>query len=456
MLSGLKPVLCAGLFLLVLSWLLASGITSVMNYWFAAVTGAFSEDSTEELPGAKGSSGPRRRGKQWTIIAAAVVFALWVIRPSDPYNHISGAIPLSIFYALLVNPSSNVDTTSSSFPLPDLLNPMFWEAPKGHYRGWAPTNGESLETDDYPVIIPEWASPNLPRGFERWAQKSDTSAPVAALESDDDDEEEEADDYESIYYDPVTDPLRITNLDNDLFEPLQQALKEHEVPITHVVLVIMESARKDVFPFKSDSHLHQNILDSYEDNKTAKEVNAKLSRLSPVAEILTGESAGFSDHDPKELVKDFWNVTSEPEMGGINVNGMLTGSSLSFKSALVNYCGVGPLPVDFMMEADAEIYQPCIMQILNLFNKLKDGSAGSSEDSQDSMEAIRSRKWKTTFSQSITELYDKQNVLNRKMGFNQSICREQLDDRRAKHRHSGMEEINYFGLVLPRSVVVLG
>ncbi|RJE18711.1 Sulfatase domain protein [Aspergillus sclerotialis] len=426
MLSGLKPVLCAGLFLLVLSWLLASGITSVMNNWFAAVTGAFSEESTEQLPGAnqKGGSGLRRRGKQWTIIAAAVVFALWLVRPSDPYNHISGALPLSIFYALLVNPSSNVDTSSSSFPLPDLLNPVYWEAPKGHYRGWAPTNGESLETDDYPVTVPEWASPNLPRGFERWAQKSDNSEPVAALESDD---EEETDDYETQYYDPVTDPLRITNLDHELFEPLQQALKEHDVPISHVVLVIMESARKDVFPFKSDSHLHQKILDSYEDDEAADEVNAKLSRLSPVAEILTGESSGFPDHEPNELVKDFWNVTSRPGMGGINVNGMLTGSTLSFKSALVNYCGVGPLP------------------ILNLFNKVKDGRANSSEDSQDRMEAIRNRKWKTMFSQSITELYDKQNVLNRKMGFNQSICREHLDNRRSKHYHSGMEAINYFG-----------
>ena len=446
MMSGLKPVLCAGLFLLFLSWLLASTITAVMNYWFASVTGASSEASTQQLPGANQKAsrlGPWKGGKKWTGVAVATVSLLLIIRPPDPYNHISGALPLTIFYALLVNPSSNVDTVNSSFPLPDVLNPMFWESPKGHYRGWAPTNDQALETDEYPNTLPKWASPNLPPGFQRWAEEADNSQPVAALQSDEEDGEQ-ADEYETQYYDPVRDPLRITNLDHELLEPLKQALDEHDVPITHVVLVLMESARKDVFPFKSDSHLHKKILDSH-DEHTADESSARLSRVSPVAEILTGESGGFSDRDPRKLVKDIWNVTSEPGMGGINVNGMLTGSSLSFKSALVNYCGVSPIPVDFMMEAEAEIYQPCIMQILNLFNKLKDHSPNFSEDGQDAMEAIRGRKWKTTFSQSITELYDKQNVLDRKMGFNQSICKEQIAESTAKHYHSGMEAINYFG-----------
>lgn len=446
MLSGLRPVLCAGLFLLLLSSLLATGVPFILNHRLAAFTRASLEDSSQQLPGTSGKGSPRRRGKVWAIFAAVVIFALWLIRPSEPYNHLTGALPFTLFYALLANPSSTAVADNQSFPFPELLNPMFWEAPKGHYRGWAPGNGESIETDDYPNTLPRWASPMLPSGFERWALESDDARPVAALESDD---EDEIDEDETQYYDPVNDPLRITNLDHDLLEPLQQALGDRDVPITHVMLIIMESARKDVFPMKSGSHLYEKILDSYIDQRqtTLDEVKTKLSHLSPVAEILTGESSGFPARDPSESPNHVWNDTAAPGMGGINVNGMLTGSSLSFKSALVNYCGVGPLPVDFMMEADSDIYQPCIMQIFNLFNKLKGSSTNATREGGQGLDAIQDRKWKSTFFQSITEQYDKQNVLNRNMGFDKSICREQISNRRAKHYHSGMEEINYFGLV---------
>lgn len=446
MLSGLRPVLCAGLFLLVLSSLLASSISFMLSHWFAAFTGASLEDSSQQLPGTSGKTSPRRRGKVSTISAAVVIFVLWLIRPSEPYNHLTGALPFTLFYALLVNPSSSALADGQSFPFPELLSPMFWEAPNVHYRGWAPGNGESIETDEYPNTLPHWASPKLPPGFERWALESDDTRPVAALEPGD---EDETDEDEIRFYDPVTDPMRITNLDHGLLEPLEQALEDHDVPITHVMLIIMESARKDVFPMKSGSHLYNKILDSYDDPKqaTLDEVKTKLSHLSPIAEILTGESTGFPARDPNELPNHVWNDTTPPGMGGINVNGMLTGSSLSFKSALVNYCGVGPLPVDFMMETESDIYQPCIMQIFNLFNKLKGSSENASNEDSQGLDTIHDRKWKSIFFQSITEQYDKQNVLNRHMGFEKSICREQIANRRAKHFHHGMEEINYFGLV---------
>lgn len=232
------------------------------------------------------------------------------------------------------------------------------------------------------------------------------------------------------FYNPVTDPLRITNLDLDLLKPLKRALQERDIPITHIVLVMMESARKDVFPFKADSPLHEKILASYDtaDPAVLQRTDDKLSRLSPVAEKLTGQSSGFA--------KDANSQPDQSDLGGLNVEGMFTGSSLSFKSAVMNYCGVQPLPVNFMKEAESDIYQPCIMQILELFNRLKEDS--ESDD-------IRGRKWKSLFAQSITGRYDQQEVLNANMGFNQSIYKETLIDSQSKYFHLGMQRINYFG-----------
>jgi phosphoglycerol transferase MdoB-like AlkP superfamily enzyme len=46
-----------------------------------------------------------------------------------------------------------------------------------------------------------------------------------------------------------------------------------------------------------------------------------------------------------------------------------------------------------------------------------------------------------------TGLYDDQDKLNEKMGFQKSIYREQIEEDDAKHFHPGMEEINYFGYI---------
>lgn len=451
MLSGLKPVLCSAVFLLVLSTLLAAPISFLMNKWLLSIF-SVADESSQQLPGAYLKGTLRNKGRRWSVFVAAGVFVLWLVRPSEPYNHISNAIPFALLSAVLPS-HADAEVETIPFPLPNLLTEEYWEPAHGHYKGWAPKMGES---DGYAENVPKWASDELPDGFDRWIKawqdkhwSQGTSTNISDEAEDEEGGEGDVDESEDVqtYYNPVVDPLRINNLDGGILDPLQKALKERDIPITHVVLVLMESARKDIFPFKSGSFLHDKILGSYEHKKPDNfdDLDAKLSRMTPVAEMLTGESTGFGDH---ELPEDLWRDPSDPDMGGINVNGMLTGSTLSFKSALVNYCGVGPLPVDFMMEAEAAIYQPCIMQVLNLFNQLKEktGTSPSHDNStRATLEDIRKRKWTSTFTQSITELYDKQNILNRHMGFDNSICREQISNSRAKHHHPGMTEINYFG-----------
>lgn len=426
MLSGLKPVLVAWASLVVAAWLLTPTLYNLITHWLSACFDgkAKVEDGCDmQLPGAdiKPRTRMRSPARTWTIGFGVGILGLWIIRPSVPYSHMSGTLAfvlLQVFTPqVFVPPQSDVQP----FPFPDLLEPQYWEAPHGHFPGWAPnTTAAPNASGPYTRARPWWATGDLPAGFRRFRQPS-------ILYGDDLDGEDNQ--TASNFYNPVTDPLRISNTDLDVLEPLKRALKDHDIPITHVVLVMMESARNDIFPFKAGSRLHEKILESYDttDQEVIREVNERLSRMTPVAEKLTGQSSGFDIDDRDD----------ERGLGGINIEGMLTGSSLSFKSAVMNYCGVEPLPVNFMEEASSEIYQPCLMQVLALFNQLKDVSGS---------ESMHERQWKSVFVQSITGRYDNQNALNANMGFNDTtVYKETLIDPKSKYFHAGMEKINYFG-----------
>lgn len=437
MLSGMKSFLCAATFILVLSGLGASAIWLLINSWLTAVFSTFSAaKNDEELPLASLRSifQRERRVRLWTICAALVIAGLHIFRPGIPYSHLSGALPFTFFNALRSKHVEPHQLGQKEFPFPELLGEQFWEPSRDHFKGWAP--GSSWERNSSAQSA--WVSESLPEGFQRWKQKEAELGEKYKL-----DEDEES---ERFYYDPVNDPLRITNLDSDIVEPLAEALRSHEVPITHVVLVMMESARKDVFPFKSGSHLHQEILSSHGTAKAKdlKKVNEKLAQLTPIAEMLTGETGGFPAR--KDSKSKLWKDTAEAGMGGINFHGLLTGSSLSFKSAVMNYCGVGPIPVDFMGEVRSEIYQPCIMQIFDLFNQLKNSTTThKSSQKASTHNQVLNRNWTSVFLQSITGQFDDQDKLNDMMGFKKTVYREDIHRISADHYHDDMEEINYFG-----------
>ncbi|OGE48791.1 hypothetical protein PENARI_c026G09232 [Penicillium arizonense] len=436
LLSGLKSFMGAASLLLTLSWLLKNGVYFVMNHWFSAL---FSSPSIETAD-AEGllPSSPRKASasspiRLWTIMAAVTVATLRLTRPQVPYNHLSGAIPFTFFQELRASPKQGHKTGEHAFPLAALVG-------EGHFKVWAPGTSDSKSESRAP---PAWSSGHLPPGFERW----DERMPIRQTGEND----TLGNQTTPSFYSPMDDPLRITNLDQEILEPLARALKDHKVPITHVILVLMESARKDIFPLKAGSHLHEEILSSYNTRnpKVLQGANEKLSSLTPVAEKLTGESGGFMKSQTiSRSQATEWENAAAPGMGGINIDGILTGSTLSFKSAVMNYCGTGPLPVDFMVEVKAKNYQPCIMQLFDLFNQLKENSTTNNPRFQrphGGLESIHDRNWTSVFLQSITGLYDDQDKLNEKMGFQKSICREQIEEDDAKHFHPGMEEINYFG-----------
>jgi hypothetical protein len=441
MLSGLKSFLGSAFMLLVMSWVFTKVCSTVFDQWLSALsgiplTGNMNEESA--LDNQKLVSRRKLPARLWTVFGVVGTLVLWLVRPKVPYSHMSGAIPFTFLEALVSRAPEMRQPVANAFPLPELISEGHWKASDGRFKGWSPNFDMGTE------FSPDWASGQLPPGFERWSHKQahadngGTSEEIGP--------EKNATGKKN-YYSPVHDPLRITNLDQKLLEPLAQALKNHDVPITHVVLVMMESTRKDVFPVKSGSHLHREILNSYKslEPEVLQQLNANLSHLTPIAEILTGESGGFPKSN-KYPDSSLWEDTADAGMGGLNINGVTTGASLSFKSEIVNHCGVWPLPVDFMDEITSDIYQPCIMQVLELFNQFKnhandDSFAGSSKD-------LRERKWTSVFMQAVTGIYADQNVLNEHIGFKKTVYREDISQKDAKHYHDDMEEINYFGSVI--------
>jgi hypothetical protein len=66
-------------------------------------------------------------------------------------------------------------------------------------------------------------------------------------------------------------------------------------------MLTMESTRKDVFPFKKDSPLHNIVLSSYEASP-GLELLGLLANISRASEILSGESSGFESIITKEIL----------------------------------------------------------------------------------------------------------------------------------------------------------
>lgn len=370
------------------------------------------------------------------------VLVLLVVRPRHfPFAHMSGSIPYTLLELWTGNAEEVCQAGFSvefpSFPLPDLLDTAFWEPAKGKFPGWTPTGIPFDNQTGQNLDRPPWLPEGEMKGFERWY--NETEANIGMV-----------DDrlFRGVNYDPREDPLKISNLDQDVVEVFSQAFKKRRVPIKHVVVVSLETTRKDAFPFKQDSHLHRQIMKTYSSEERRAQASLKLAKLTPNAQLLTGESSSF-DHDDSEIVSakpGSWRNLGV-DMGGINVVGAFTGSTSTFKSMLGSHCGVQPLPVDFTVEAGRQIYQPCLPNILNLFNHNKDidKQDRKSKTKGSASNDFSSMPWKSAFVQSITDQYDRQDELNQHMGFQEVVVKQTLLDPKSSHYPPTEGESNYFG-----------
>lgn len=393
------------------------------------------------------SSGKNRRAQNLSLwlrrglfLAPVVtVSILLAVRPRPfPYGHMSSTLPFTLLDIWGRSNPQNLCQASSSreftpFPFTDLISPELWEIPNGKSVGWMPRVNESIRQTD--IELPSWLPQERIPGFDRWYHHERSE--------DRRHKHHHKHHHGDVSYDPSTDPLRISNLDGDILASITEAMKENKVTIKHVVLVSLESTRKDVFPLKKGSHLHEIIMKSHASKESAAEANLQLAKLTENAELLTGEGSGF-DVEENLPGNQTWRALSK-EKGGLNVIGAFTGSTFTLKCILGSHCGVQPLPVDFAVEAQGAIYQPCLPTILGLFNRNKQSGAENGQSSTHN-EDFKSRPWNSVYVQSITDLYDHQDELNGRIGFSQSITKQTLVDPTSSHYPPTEPDSNYFGL----------
>ncbi|KAG8362096.1 hypothetical protein FVEN_g2 [Fusarium venenatum] len=367
----------------------------------------------------------------WGIIATIGGFLALttVCRPSTPYNMMSVTLPFALLEMFKPVPdicAEQAALNGNKWPLPSLVEKSKWENPKGHFKGWAPGSNKYIR--QYRDTIPKWLPEVVPSGFLKWSPQNTTQTK--------NNQSCFGAEVDGTFYNPVNDPLKITNLDDSILDVLQNAFKNETVKIRHVALILMESYREELFPLQQGSDYHQMIMKSHGD-ADEDEINARLSKLGPVAERITGKSGNFKKKDGSNfgpVVIPEWNDTTQDGFGGINIVGGLTTSSVSVKSLATTLCGAWSMPVDKFEESETQSYQPCIPQILDLFNNIKENkSTGDFTELQ----------WVPAFFQSITDGYDRQDKFDKKIGFKEIITKNRLEHD-AKEGEE-LEEINYFG-----------
>lgn len=387
---------------------------------------------------------PSRRAKLIIIGVVVAITLTLIVRPRTPYTLMSTTLPLAMLEALQFAPdvcAEQAKLNSNEWPYPDLVDMSKWVNPDGHFKGWAP--GSDKLVKQYRETTPSWLPDTSISGFSKWASKEDK-------ENDDDKKKDNDDDKDAngcplvetdgTFYNPVNDPMKITNLDRDVLDVLKETFDDDSIKIKHVALVMMESYREELFPLQQDSDYHKFIIDSFKDKDVdMDEINTRLAHLSPVAERLTGKAGGFklkdgSDIEPADVPQ--WNDTTREGYGGINVQGGFTTSSLSFKSMSAIHCGAWSMPVDSFEEADHTPYQPCIPQILDMLNRKKDKESKSDD--------YLEQQWYPAFFQSITDGYDRQKKFDNDIGFQHIVTKHRLDHD-AREANKELEEINYFG-----------
>ncbi|KAJ5384755.1 Alkaline phosphatase-like alpha/beta/alpha [Penicillium concentricum] len=436
LLSGISTVSAAATVLGLVAWLLHSHLYNITGLGLQAIrdlcVGGFKSRYTLiNAPSKSCMASINLRSLRRIIPAVAICVSLVFLeltRPAIPYDHISGALPLTLLEAFQKKTVTVEGCREPAMPFPLLITDE-----NGVSRPQFQPDSTFVEQWSRATWLPE----NPPRGFSRWDLSPSDRA--------------EKDNHYSFvctgdegFYDPKNDPLMVTNLGGEIYEPLQKAFKEHSVEVNHIVLLTLESGRKELFPAQQGTPLFDGLLASHKKLNLDKAID-RLVNMTPVAQQLTGEYATDSKGNKVDLSHSPWQTPPQEGMGGLNVRGAMTGSSLTFKSVLGSHCGVNPLPVDLLEESMLEIYQPCLPQIFDLFNQNKAQSEERRQNSssKDTSTAIKN-PWKSVFMQSITDDYDRQDILNENMGFKHKVVKSNLESPHAKHKVQG-EEINYFG-----------
>lgn len=401
------------------------------------------------------SSPPRltvRHLVYWGVVATSLLFLLasaWRFEPGPPYGHVLATLPLALLSMFKVGGMIAVeDCQDATWPLPDLVSTNNWEMPNGDFKGWAPGRDNRF-IRKYQESTPEWLPASPPSGFQRWVFRSQkhgenataddagattttSSTPTATAGPD---KCKKSSSEWDRFYNPVSDPMKITNLDGDVLPELRSALKLDSATIKHVIIIQMESMRQDLFPLQYGGDFYNAVLESYKDKSEREEATEKLAGLTVNTEKITGKRGGFltSDNKPIAPVSEDWEDETEDGFGGLNIVGTHTTATSSIKSLGAIHCGLYPMPVDGCKESNLQSYQPCIPRVLELF-----GSKNSKSDD------FREYPWNPAFFMSIADEFDNQDDMDKMIGFQHVVTRKQVDSDISKGK-SKEAEVNYFG-----------
>lgn len=421
-----------------------------------------------------------------TIGASILVIVLQMVRPTTPpYAHMSGSLPITLIEAALFQP------INSEFCLPHpvevVLFPFerftkFFDIPSS--LAWMP-NDPVCERDNGPRPPPWMQFPgqrgrndrehhgpggpghhgpdgpghHRPGGPKHHGPGHDEPGKHAARPVPPPPSEQMSEDNFAHEKPPFRhggglfgasdcEPLKLSNLDADVLETLAAQVKVKRPKIRHVLLLTMESTRKDMFPFKKNSHAYRTVVSSYASTNITTELDDKFRGFTDTAAFLSGESSGFEAR-AMDAPNQGWKSTFKEDMGAINVQGAVSQAAYTLKSLLSSHCGVEPLAVDFAEETKGTIYQHCLSHIFKKMSSAK--KSGNTEERNDTRaekeekKDYRSFPWAATMIQSVTDQYDSQDVLDEQMGFDNVIAESTLSNPTSKHYPPKNPFVNYFG-----------
>ncbi|KAF4471406.1 lipoteichoic acid synthase yvgj [Fusarium albosuccineum] len=227
------------------------------------------------------------------------------------------------------------------------------------------------------------------------------------------------------HYSADADPMKISNLDQDVLSELHDKLQD--VPIKHVMLIFLESTRNDVFPIKKDGFIWNRLASTFADNELPLESQERLANLTPTANYITGDYDDGFEHD------------EEKKRGGMHFTNAHTTGTYTLKSLIGTLCGIAPLIADFNLDYQHHVYQPCMAQIFEALNSLDDSK-------DDDAHPFASSKWQSYYYQAATMAYDKQYEMVAGLGFPEEhiISREYLRSENATHGPVTLPNINAF------------
>ncbi|KAG5987324.1 hypothetical protein E4U54_005042 [Claviceps lovelessii] len=242
------------------------------------------------------------------------------------------------------------------------------------------------------------------------------------------------------HYSAAQDPLKISNAKEDVLASLGSKLAG--VPIRHVVVVFLESTRKDVFPIKKDGLIWRRLVESFDNQTLPAQVESKLASLTPNANYITGDYHDGFPHAQRQ--------SGQKRRGGINFNNVYTPATYTLKSLVGTLCGTWPMVADFNLEVEHKLPAPCMPHIfdaMNHFNVSPDDIKAEAAPGHDFL----SDQWQSLFLQSATMDFDREQGLLEYMGYPRQnlISKEYLEGKKGhvpKHGISTLPEVNYFSI----------